>query len=273
MNKIIVPVDFSEHSEYALYTAALLAKKSNAEILVVHMLELSEALINKSEATQQVEAIYYMRLAEQRFETFLDKDYLEGLTVTPVIKHFKVFSELPELAEDADLIIMGSHGISGAEEFFMGSNTEKVIRTSDVPVLVIKEKVENINLGTVVFATNLKEENVSAFNRAQKMVNSIGGKVQLLYVNLPNDYFMSTHEIKALTEEFLAKVDNAPETPVAYYSDFTVEEGVINYANSIDADVIAVPTHGRSGISHFFNGSIGEDIANHALKPVITFKI
>ncbi|SFU32517.1 Nucleotide-binding universal stress protein, UspA family [Pustulibacterium marinum] len=273
MNKIIVPVDFSEYSEYALHTAALLAKKSNAEIEVVHMLELQETLINKSEANKQLEAIYFLRLAEQKFEDFLDKEYLEGLNVTPIVRHFKVFSELAEMADGTDLIVMGSQGSSGAKEFFIGSNTEKVVRTSDVPVLVVKEPVVDLDVETVVFACDLKEESLPAYNKAQKLFNAIGAKVQLLYVNLPNDYFMSTHEIKDLTDKFLAKATEAPDFPVAYYSDYTVEEGVLNFANVINADVIAIPTHGRTGMAHFFNGSIGEDIANHSLKPVVTFKI
>jgi nucleotide-binding universal stress UspA family protein len=49
--------------------------------------------------------------------------------------------------------------------------------------------------------------------------------------------------------------------------------GVINGAKSADADLIAMPTHGRKGLSHFFNGSIGEDVVNHSTMPVITFKI
>jgi nucleotide-binding universal stress UspA family protein len=60
---------------------------------------------------------------------------------------------------------------------------------------------------------------------------------------------------------------------VHYISDYTVERGVINFSNTIGADLIAIPTHGRKGLSHFFEGSIGEDIANHSALPVITFKI
>ncbi len=56
-------------------------------------------------------------------------------------------------------------------------------------------------------------------------------------------------------------------------SDYTVEKGVLNFANKIGADLIAVATHGRTGIAHFFEGSISEDIANHAVLPVMTFKI
>jgi nucleotide-binding universal stress UspA family protein len=56
-------------------------------------------------------------------------------------------------------------------------------------------------------------------------------------------------------------------------SDHNVEEGVINFALKVGADIIAIPTHGKKGLSHFLEGSIGEDVANHAKFPVITFKI
>jgi nucleotide-binding universal stress UspA family protein len=52
-----------------------------------------------------------------------------------------------------------------------------------------------------------------------------------------------------------------------------VEKGILNYASSVDADLIGMCTHGRTGFSHFFNGSISEDLVNHTVRPVITFKI
>ena len=60
---------------------------------------------------------------------------------------------------------------------------------------------------------------------------------------------------------------------VHYVADYTVEEGVLSCANKMGADLIIMPTHGRKGLAHFFEGSIGEDVANHATLPVMTFKI
>lgn len=75
MKKILVPIDFSEHSEYALRVAATIAKQQQAEIIVIHMLGLSEAIFTKDEAQETAEAIYYLKLAEKRFSTFLDTDF------------------------------------------------------------------------------------------------------------------------------------------------------------------------------------------------------
>ncbi|WP_438425891.1 universal stress protein [Aquimarina macrocephali] len=279
MKKILVPIDFSEYSEYALQVAALLAKQQNAEIIVLHMLGLSEAVLIKNEAQEANEAMYYMKLAEKRFSTFLDKEYLKGIEVTETVQNYKIFSEINEVAheKEADLIVMGSHGISGLrEEVFIGSNTEKVVRTSDIPVLVIKNPVDNFVLKEVVFACDFKVENIKAYHNAMTLFNSLGVNIHLLYVNLPGEQFRSSDQIEERVKEFLFKADSGNldmYNKVACFNDYSVESGVFNYSKKINADIIAIPTHGRRGLAHFFNGSIGEDIANHANKPVITFKI
>jgi nucleotide-binding universal stress UspA family protein len=72
--------------------------------------------------------------------------------------------------------------------------------------------------------------------------------------------------------DFLAGVDTSSIT-THIYNDVNVEKGILHFAKSIDADLIGMSTHGRKGLSHFFNGSISEDLVNHAKRPVITFKI
>lgn len=277
MEKIIVPIDFSEHSEFALKAAAQLSKKYNSEILALHMLEISDALLTRTDAQEQRKAIFFLELAKKRFHEFLEKDYLKDIKVTPIVKHFKVFSEVNDVAKehDADLIIMGSQGASGVKEFFIGSNTERVVRNADIPVLVVKKEVKDFSLQTVVFATDFNQENTRPYLNAIKMFDRLGITMKLLYVNLPNEHFNSTDEINKKIAEFLLTADGNLDRlkDVAYHADYSVEKGVLNYANNIGADLIAIPTHGRKGLTHFFAGSIGEDIANHSLLPVITFKI
>ncbi|WP_370214356.1 universal stress protein [Mesoflavibacter profundi] len=277
MKKIIVPVDFSDHSNYALEAASILAKKYNAEILALHMLEISETILTKGEADLQDETVFFIKLAEKRFNEFLQQDFLTNVSVTPIVKHFKVFSEVNDVAKEhnADLIVMGSHGSSGLKEIFVGSNTEKVVRHADIPVLVIKNKPSTLSFDNVVFASDFSQESVTPYINAGQLFGKLGSKIHLLHVNTPGDNFKSSQEIEQTVVEFLNKADgdlNQLEH-VKYVSDYTVEKGVLNYANVAGADAIAVATHGRTGFTHFLAGSISEDIANHAALPVITFKI
>lgn len=276
MNKIIVPIDFSKYSEYALEAAAILAKQHNAEILVLHMLEMSDQLLTGSDTGQKPKVLFFLKLAEKRFAEFLSKDFLEGIKVTPIVKQFKVFSEVSQVAEeqDADLIVMGSHGVSGFTEVFVGSNTEKVVRHSKIPVLVIKQKPANFTFETVVFASNFSDTGVNPFMRALKMLNE-NSEIHLLYVNVPGENFKSTAEMEQQVANFLMKSEGnlSRLNTVHYVSDYTIEKGILNFSNLIGADLIMMPTHGRKGLAHFFEGSISEDLANHANFPVMTFKI
>ncbi len=277
MKNILVPVDFSEHSHYAMEVAASIAKKHNAAIHVVHMMGLADATLTRDESKQVFEAMFHMKLAEKRFTELLNQDYLSGVTVYQSVKNYTNFTEINDVAieVDADLIVMGSHGSSGLKEVFVGSNTEKVVRSSTTPVLVIKEHMKDFNIDRVVFACDFKPENIDSFNRIKSLVAVLGANMQLLYINLPGERFRSTLEIMDRVDQFLALSDakNLNAKDVAFFNDYTVEDGIFNYSLTNQADVIAIPTHGRRGLAHFFAGSIGEDVVNHSVLPVLTQKM
>jgi nucleotide-binding universal stress UspA family protein len=277
MKRIIVPIDFSEHSEYALEAAANLAQKYGSELIVLHMLELSNAILTSNGASINEEAVFYLKLAEQKFDAFLDKPYLEGIKITPIVKHFKVFSEVNDVANEhnANLIVMGSHGASGVKEVLVGSNTEKVVRHSDIPVLVIKHNPILLDFENGVFASDFSDEAITPYLNAKVTFQKLGAKMHLVYVNSPDGNFRSSVEIDKKVSLFLKKADGDLDNleNVHIVSDYSIEKGILNFANMIGADLIAVATHGRKGLAHFFEGSISEDIANHSTLPVMTFRI
>ena len=273
MKKIVVPVEFSEQSEYALRVAASLAEEHGAEILALHMLELNQAIVTSSEAFHPEQTVFLIKLAEKRFTEFLDKPYLDGIKITPIVKHFKVFSEVNDVAtsNEADLIVMGSHGTDGLKEIFVGSNAERVVRNSDIPVLVIKKEQINFKARKFLFASGFKEESIEAFHKAKNFAGLLSAELKLVYINTPGDDFLSTSDANERISKFLSKA--GVDIKVDIYNDYSVENGILNYGDEIAADIIGIPTHVRQGLSHFFMGSIGEDIANHSNVPVVTFKI
>ena len=277
MKKIIVPVDFSIHSENALKTAALLAKKTNATIIALHMLDIQEVNLSESPSYQQEKAVFFLKLAEKKISEFLQKDFLEDLKVVPLIKHYKIFSEVNQVAKEvnADLIVMGSHGVSGLKEFFMGSNTEKVIRFSEVPVFVVKKELKDTDFKDVVYATDFSEESIPAFKNMLKTLDVFNAKKHILYVNLPNENFKTSPEMDAIAHEFLIKAEGNTDRliNVNFVCERSIEKGILNFSNAVGADLITTATHGRTGLSHIFSGSISEDLSNHAALPIMTFKI
>lgn len=278
IKKILVPTDFSKPSENAVEVAAAIAKKHNAELILLHMMGLTTGLANKSDQQEVFKAMYFMRYAEQQFEQLMEKEYLKGIDITDTVHNYTNFNEINGIATEmgVDLIVMGSHGASGLKEVFVGSNTEKVVRTSEIPVLVIKHQTSNFDPKLGVFACDFKAPAIGPYKRAKRMFELLGIEMQLLYINLAGD-FRSTKETEQRIMKFLtdAGEDNPISTvnKVVQYNDYSVEAGIFNYSQVANADLIALPTQGRQGLAHFFSGSIGEDVVNHSDLPVMTFKV
>ncbi len=278
MKKILVPTDFSEQAENALKVAAQMAKEFKGEIYLLHMLELPMQLVGTGSAVgagsnSLPEALYFMKLAKKRFSNILNEPYLKGIKVHETVEFHQAFEGIMEVSEkyNCDIIIMGSHGASGFKEMFIGSNTEKVVRNSNIPVLVIKNEHEVFKVEKFVFATDCNIDNKHTLSQAIRFAEKINAKFHLVYINTANNFKTSEDTSKCL-RDFVNGTDLKNYT-FNVYNDVTVESGILNYANSIDAGLIGIGTHGRKGLAHFFNGSISEDLVNHAQRPVVTFKI
>jgi nucleotide-binding universal stress UspA family protein len=274
MKKILVPTDFSPQADYALHVASQLAKKHKCEIYLLHMLELPineiDALSSHSDLP---EAMFYMKLARKRFDEVAKQPFLKNIKVHEIVKFEQAFDGIIDTCKEykIDLIIMGSHGVSGFKEMFIGSNTEKVVRTSDIPVLVIKNYHKSFRIKNFVYASDFTEENKAPFKKAIKFAKLVNATMHLLMINTPNK-FLTTDEADSRIQDFM-KGSRFKNFTINIYNDYTIEKGILNFSHHIDAGLIGMSTHGRKGIAHFFNGSISEDLVNHAKRPVITFKI
>jgi nucleotide-binding universal stress UspA family protein len=274
MKRILVPTDFSKHSEYALKVASQIAKKNNGEIFLVHMLELPTSGNDAISTAHEIpELMLFKNAAVNKLDAMMEATYLEGVKIAKMIQFEMAFDGIVKNAKahDIDLIIMGSHGASGFQEMFIGSNTEKVVRNSDIPVLVIKRDEDPFSAQKFVFASDFSDEAKIPFQKAMVFAQGFGAHLHLVNINTPNN-FKSTKVAEQIMNTFLEGIDtSAMSTHI--YNDVNVEKGILHFAKSIDADLIGMSTHGRKGLSHFFNGSISEDLVNHAKRPVITFKI
>jgi len=274
MKKILVPTDFSPQAENALKVAAQLAKKHQSEIYLLHMLELPLNLVDPASSGGNLpESLFFMKLARKRFEEVLSSDYLKGIVVYETVQFQEAFDGIIEAGKkhNVDLVVMGSHGASGFKEMFIGSNTEKVVRTSHIPVLVIKNEHEKFAIKNFVFATDFSEECKKPFREAIKFADNVGAKIHLLFVNTASN-FMTSSDAHEIMKKFINGME-IKNYSLNIYNDTSVEKGILNFAQFMDANLIGMATHGRKGISHFFNGSISEDLVNHSKRPVITFKI
>lgn len=273
MKRLLVPTDFSEQAENALKVAVKLSKKHDSKIFVLHSMEMPLHLSSTADSSNLPESLFFIKLAEKRFSELREKDYLDGIDIHETIGSNEIYEDIETACKknNIDLIVMGSNGASGFKEMFVGSNTEKVVRTSHVPVLVIKNFHPEFVVKDFVYASDFSDEGRNALDKAHKLAKKIGAKMHLLFVNTPTN-FKTTTQANSIMENFVKGL-NIKNYTFNVYNDTSVEKGILNFTQQINAQLIGMGTHGRKGISHFFNGSISEDMVNHANMPVITFKI
>jgi nucleotide-binding universal stress UspA family protein len=280
MKKILVPVDFSRTSITALETAFDIAKKDGADIIVLHVVEEatpdSYRISGEWQRGNWEDKLYTFRLLEKA------KKQLEKLVQEPRFNAVKIIGELRlgnpfhgvttiVSEHKVDLIVMGTKGHTKLEEMIIGTNTEKVVRHARCPVLTLHKKPASNNFKNIVFATGMsKDEEVFSriVKRTQQLYNST---IHLLRVNTPAD-FQRDREVKDYMEKFAKKLLLKNYT-INVYNDTSAVEGIINFADSMGADLIAMATHGRTGLAHVMAGSLAENVVGHASKPVLTFVV
>jgi nucleotide-binding universal stress UspA family protein len=280
MKKILVPTDFSKASMTAIDVAYDIAKRSGASITMLHVIE--EAGTDSYTISGQG---HPSNVEETRFTVELirkSKKQLEKLVTDPKYKDVLIEGELRMgnafhgmrtiiTEHKVDLVVMGTRGHTKLEEMVIGSNTERVVRQMRCPVLTVHNKPDKLDFKNIVYATAMsKDEEVFSkiVKRTQQIYNST---VHLVRINTPGD-FQRDKVVKDYMEKFAKKLQLKNYT-VNVYNDLTTEEGIIYFADSIDADLVCMATHGRTGFAHVMAGSVAEDVVGHSKRPVLTFVV
>lgn len=275
MKKILVPTDFSKPSEYASKLASKLAKKANSEVHLLHMVELPTGIIDMGAGTNFSipESMLYIRKVRDRLIDYKQQFFSKNEIVKHAIRFQNSYDGISDYAKkhNVDLIIMGAKGHTNLEEILIGSNTEKIVRNSEIPVIATKENGENFDPKNFVFASSFKPEKNQAFERFLEFASNFDSKIHLLRINTPQK-FENTQETSQRIKNFIKKYDLKNYT-INVYNDSSIEKGILNFSNKINADIIALATHGRSGLSHIFNGSITKSLSKNAIRPMLTFKV
>jgi nucleotide-binding universal stress UspA family protein len=280
MKKILIPVDYSKTSSVAFDVAYDIAKRDGAELIALHVVE------EATPESYRITGEWHKADWEDRIFTFellkKSKILLEKLVQDPKYSAVKVTGELRlgnpfhginaiVTEHKVDLIVMGTKGHTKIEEMVIGTNTEKVVRHSHCPVLTVQKKPITTDFKNIVYATAISSEEqvfTRIIKQAQQTYNST---IHLVRINTPGD-FQRDRVVKDAMYKF-AKSMGLKNYTINVYNDLSEEEGIIYFSDSIDADLIAMATHGRTGFAHVMAGSIAEDVVGHSKRPVLTFVV
>ncbi len=273
MKRILVPCDFEGPSQEAFKFATDLAAGSGGEVLVLHVIDLpvvsesaygvpqyafSPELLNdlKAEANKNFERLKMIRPGFTSI-TFVS---IPG-PVRPTIREYIK-------AQKIDLVVMGTHGSSGWEEFFIGSNTEKIVRTSPVPVIALRKAVDIASIRHIVLPSRLDLNQQHFIDRVVELQKFFHATLHVLFVNTP-DKFKRDHEAREDMNLFVKEYQLSDYT-LNIRNDPYEEDGILQFAKEIKADMIAMATHSRRGLVHLFAGSVAEEVLIHSDFPMWT---
>jgi nucleotide-binding universal stress UspA family protein len=277
MKTIFVPMDFSQEATHALDVAVALAWPTKATVVLLHVIQsVYEAQYATgaelpADARQRLEQ--KVDQAQHRLRQLVAQAQAGDVTIDCQVKVGSIFITLAEniSAVGTDLIVMGTKGDSGFHEVVEGSNAEKVVRSAHCPIITVGKPAKGFTLRNVVLATDFDNRVGPLLGMLQGWQALFGFELHLVYVNTPLNY-STTFKIQERLEKFLKKhpLENYTSAIIDEYSE---KDGILQYADQVKADLVALLTHGRQGLAYLLDGSIAGQVVNHAQVPVLTYNM
>ena len=276
MNKILVPYDFSKVSRHALGFACEIAEKSNAAIILLNVIEHpTQDFFSKMgvKSLDPMEQLYVKKMVEQveaKLNAVGTEAQFSDDKIFYKIQLGNAFNTIIDqiVDERVDLVVMGTEGTDGSNELFAGSNAERVVRKATCPVITVQNKCEIEPIEKIVFASDFENTDNTFVSQLKTLQATLGAQLKVVKINTPASFTSTRHDMKQM-REFVNKNDIQNYT-IEIYNQKNEVDGIMFYAEDVEADMIALGTHQRRGVGHFLSGSIAEDVTNHSPIPVWT---
>ncbi len=245
-NKILVPVGFSEQSLAALKQACLIAKIKKSEVIVLSVIEeqskISGLLIDnpfeeiRSKVKDKLDEISEMH--SSKFSVKVDSMVASG----------KIYEQIVEVSSmiNANLIVMGTNGSpKGVIKKFIGSNAERVVRLSNIPVITIKENTSTENFDNIILPLDLGKETKEKVTFAIEYARYWNSTIRIVSVFLKDNTNEKNILIKNLNQvsNFISNAGvKCTSELIEGEKKQSLGDFVINYEKKFDSDLIIIMT-------------------------------
>ena len=294
IDRILCPVDFSDTSQHALEHAFAFARWYEARVTVLHVLNVPLSVMplagvpvaassfpppRSEDVTEEVRR--FIGSTNGAAPNIADVAVVEGGTVTEILRQAK--------HPTADLLVMGTHGRSGFEALFLGSVTEKVLRSTHVPVLTVPPaiaRVESVVYKTILCPIEFAASSARALEYALTLAKGTDARLILLHViealggvSEPGELNLLTMQEyrRSLEEDARARLQSAvpddarvwctPQERVLWGKAYRV---ILDIAEEENAEVIVMGVHGRGVLNRRLFGSTTHHVIREARCPVLT---
>lgn len=255
---ILVPVDFTKVSDNALDHAIRVAQTIQADVSVVHIISDKKGI---TEARMKLDALKEITLKER------------NVSINTIARIGSIFEDIDKVASeiDANLIIMGTHGLRGMQ-FLTGSRALKIVTESMVPFIIVQERPIRPNgYHKLVVPLDLHKETKQKLSLVADMAKYFGSKVHLISPGETDEFLKNQLERNIIFAEQYFTEKNIPyevEITEAKTSGFVT--ALLKYSASIEADLICIMNFFDAGFMSIFSSSYEQQlITNEAQIPVL----
>ncbi len=283
--KILACIDGSEESFNAYKNALRLAKNLGSEILVLTVVPIGPALSSALSLFVGMKDTF-RKGAEKILKEALDIAEEEEIKVKDILEEGEPFQRIVDTAyaEEVDLIVLGKTGKSGLAKGILGSTALRTIGASPVDCLVIPKEV-TLKIKKILLPVDGSEYSKKAAERALFLAKKFNASVDILFVvELPLELYETPAELVKLIEtlrnegeeivrrmKLRFKEEGLPCD--TYVVQGNVAEEIIGLSEKIEADLIVMGSHGKTGLKRLLLGSVSEKVINFGKKPVLVVKL
>lgn len=273
---IIVPVDFSDQAKIALSQTFNLARKTDSEITLLHVIDeaLFSSVMHLFSSSEQQEELLRTGIQVKLNDLAQETEQQAGVKVHTRIEKGKIYDVVSDVATElnASFIVMGTSGETTLKKKFIGSNAVRVISDAPCPVITIKGKDHKPGCETIVLPLDLSKETKEKVAKCVEIAKLFGSTVKVMSVVDTRDEFL----INKLQRQMDQVVAFITEHGVPCTGEFIlhkdISESVLKYAQKVNADLIVIMTQKELEWREFFIGTESQQIINESEIPVCSIR-
>jgi len=276
MKKILVPTDFSPNADKATDYAVQIAKLNEATVYLIHACDHMDPLYLDGAMTHME---YNQRIMDEAFEKLELRrrsiEETEQVLVNTQLYNGSVQDTILVAAEEhqADLVIMGTLGITGLKDKIFGSKTAALINHCPVPLLAIPLEYDWSKPACFLFAIKDVEEAIPLLGPAFELASFFNAEVQLTLFTDKNDTgaldYISDERVIVHAAEKLKEQHKDVVIRTEHLLGRNFEESITEYIEQNNIDLLVMITHKRSLLGQLFHHSMTRKMSNHTKVPVL----
>jgi nucleotide-binding universal stress UspA family protein len=278
IKRILIPTDFSDTANLALEHAVRMARLLDSEITLLHVVSTFAFRVNlpEVEVDETQEAKLTGVIGAKLNSIAEDISKKEGLKISTLITSGRVREEVVRVAEEiyADIIILGTHGVSGLREFFMGSNAFRIVSDAACPVLCIQESGHPVGFKNIVVPIDNSFYSREKLGISIKIARLYNGTIHIcgLRSNDQNDEEVNAKfRIKMKQVEDFLNEQEVSFSSVTLFCD-NIAKTTMEFAAEKNADLIIIMNEQEINSTGFFMGPYAQQVVNHSKVPVLTIR-